>query len=194
MKTLVIVRLAVFGVGVLGAVFLFGCVALTLVEPGRVKVGALYSVEVDREWSRLQESGLETWTVDGPILEAIRFFDAVDDGDPLFHRFDDRKLPTFDKRMTALEVQELVVDTLSQLGAASVQAKDLRPMRFGQYPGYRFALEFLSDGGLELDGVAAGAIVDERLYLILYTGTRIHYFPKYRDAVERLFTSVQTEG
>jgi hypothetical protein len=42
-----------------------------------------------------------------------------------------------------------------------------------------------------MSGLAAGAVIEDALYLILYTGARVYYFPKYRDDVERLLGSIQ---
>ena len=76
-------------------------------------------------------------------------------------------------------------------GAGEVQASKLRPAQFGSVPGFRFDLTFLSKSGLEMDGLVAAAVIEDKLYLILYTGARIHYYPKYRDHVEQLLASIE---
>lgn len=170
-----------------------GCAMFTLIEPGRQKVAGYYTVESQIPWSRMQRGRIELWTVDGPGLQALRFFDAVGDGESLVDATSGQKtLPKFSKGMTPNEVQELLVDTVVAMGGASVKATGLRPFRFGALPGFRFDLAFIDKNGLELQGLAAGAIKGDRLYLILYTGARLHYFPRYRDAVERILASVQT--
>ena len=42
-----------------------------------------------------------------------------------------------------------------------------------------------------MDALVAGAAIEDKLYLILYTGARIHYYPKYRDHVEQLLASIE---
>jgi len=36
-----------------------------------------------------------------------------------------------------------------------------------------------------------GAVIKERLQLIIYYGTRLYYFDKHKDDVERLVRSIQ---
>ncbi len=48
-----------------------------------------------------------------------------------------------------------------------------------------------SSNELDIDGSAAGAAIEDKLYLILYTGARIHCYPKYRDHVEQLLASIK---
>ena len=166
-----------------------GCTAYNLIEPTRVNIGRLYSVEAQRTWSRVVQRGVELWTVDGPLLQAVRFFD-VHDGDSLLPVLGDRALPEFRTSMTASEVQEFVADTVAALGGARVETRDLEPLVFGSWPGFRFELGFVNEDGLEMDALVAGAVHDQRLHLIVYTGARLHYFERYRGHVERLIGSV----
>ena len=167
-----------------------GCSSFSLVEAGRVNIGALYSVEPQRSWSRVVENGIELWTIDGPLLEAVRFIRDIDDGYPLVYTLHERDLPEFQANMTPSDVQELVVDTLAAFGAGRVEADGLRPGGFGSRPGFRFELTFVEESGLEVSGLVAGMIHDERLHLIVYTGARTHYFDQHRERVERLIESV----
>jgi hypothetical protein len=45
--------------------------------------------------------------------------------------------------------------------------------------------------GLNKYAIVAGAVIGEKLHLIIYSGARMHYFPKYRDAVEGIIASIQ---
>ena len=175
------------------ALLLSSCAYYTLVETQRQKMSEVYSVDPQINWSRSKESTVEVWTVDGPFLQAVRFFDGVADGDGLFRTTDPtKKFPVFHADMKATEIQEMVVDTIANMGAGNVQASNLRPFKFGALPGFRFEVEFLSDEGLELEGLVAGATHKQRLYLIVYSGTRAHYFGKHKDDVERMLSSIQT--
>ena len=155
------------------ALLLSGCAYYTLVDTERQKMSDIYSVDPQINWSRSKETTVEIWTVDGPLLQAIRFFDGIADGDGLFPSTDpNKKFPLFRADMAATEIQELVVDTIANMGGGNVQASNLRPFKFGALPGFRFEVEFLSDEGLELEGLVAGATHKERLYLIVYSDTR----------------------
>ncbi len=135
--------------------------------------------------------------MDGPGLQAIRFVKGLEDGDMLFARRrrtlsgEDRKLPRFRKTMTANEVMEFVVDSIARAGIVDVEAADLRPAPFGDLPGFRFDLTYRYQSGLDGRGLAVGAVADGRLYMILYTGVDMHYYPKYAPEVEHIVGSVR---
>jgi hypothetical protein len=175
------------------ACLLGACGTYSLIEGGRVQVSDRFSVAPSIPWSRVDADGVVLWTVEGALLHALRFFDGVEDGDALLRALGgDQELPRFRAGMAATEVQELLVDTLAATGAGGVEAQRLRPAAFGAWRGFRFEFAFLNTDGLEIDGLAAGAVDGERLYLIVYTGARRHYFSAYRDEVERILDSVQT--
>lgn len=174
---------------------LAACAQYSLVEAQRRTIGGAYSLEPQIAWSRHTSGKVETWTVDGPGLEALQLFVGLGDGDPLFDRpafGPDKPRPRYRAGMTPSEIQEFVVDSLARSGKARVQASDLRPAPFGAASGFRFELRFVNGEGLEMAGTVMGAVVAERLQLLLYSGAAAHYFPKYREEVERLFDSIRT--
>jgi hypothetical protein len=172
------------------AIILTGCATYSLVEPRRTAIGDLYTVDPQIPWSSTQTGKVEVWTVDGPSLQAVRFVKGLDDGEALFGGKAGKKSPKFTKAMAALEIMEFVVDSVTALGAQKVEAANLRPQRFGNVQGFRFDLRFASKAGLEEEGLVVGALAKERLHLIIYTGTRAHYFPKHKDHVERMIESI----
>ncbi len=179
----------------IAAAVLGGCVQYRLIEPERREIGNFFSVEPQIEWSASSEGKLEVWTVNSPLLEAVYFAKGLSDGDVLFKAplgQDKQKRPRFRKHVTANEVMEFVVDSMSVEGAGKVEAGGLRPARFGERAGFRFELSFLTQEGLEKQGLAIGTVADDKLYLILYLGAREHYFATYKDAVERLIDSIET--
>jgi hypothetical protein len=176
------------------AMLLAGCAAWTLVDTQRQTVAGRYSVAPQIQWSRIEQGGVEQWTVDGVALQAVRFFDPLEDGSALLSRptESDDKLPVFRSGMTPTEVQELVVHTVERSGGARVNASGLRPWRFGGLSGFRFELEFVNEAGLEMRAIFVGALDGERLLIVAYSGTRAHYYPKYLPVVERLLESIDT--
>jgi hypothetical protein len=191
------------GIILLAIVFLLSaCAHYTLVEPAKRDMGGGYSVEPQIAWNRSVQGKVEIWTIDGPALEAIHFFNGIDDGQTLFPAYGKQKekLPKFKKDMTANEVLEFIVDSIMAPGIQSpvgpnmkgtgAQTIHLRPFKFGTHPGYRFELSFLSQEGLEYEGFVVGTIKDDKLYLICYTGTRQYYYPKYKESVEQIIASI----
>lgn len=173
------------------AVLLAACTQYSLVERGRVEIGETYSVESQIAWSKRSAGKRQIWTVDGPALQALWFYTGIKEGEPLLADRRGEDVPVFRANMKANDVAQLVADSLSRGGAAYVETSGLRPAAFGSRPGYRFEITYLTKSGLRMRGFALGAVIDGKLYLVLYYGAGIHYFDEYRDEVERIFESIE---
>jgi hypothetical protein len=169
---------------------LFGCARYSMIEAKKAVIGDLYTVDPQISWSAASEGKMDIWTVDGESLQAVHFVKGLEDGDVLFKGGDKDKRPAFKKHMTPGEVMEFVVDSFSTVGAQKVRAVNLRPDRFGSLPGFRFEMDLTTKDGLEKQGLVIGAIIKDHLHLILYTGTKAHYYPKYKDHVEHMIQSI----
>jgi hypothetical protein len=176
-----------------------GCVMVTLVEPRPTSIGDTYTVEPQIRWASVPaRPGLEVWTVDGTALDAITFVKGLADGAVLLRGViqggppEDRR-PKFRARMTPNEIAELVVDSYALFGAQKIETSNLRPATFGSADGFRFDMGWITRSGLEMQALAAGAVIKDRLHLIIYAGARAHYFPKYRDDVDRVLASVRLQ-
>jgi predicted small secreted protein len=169
------------------------CVNYTLVGAGkRTDVGG-YSVEPQIAWNKADNLGVQLWTVDGPLLQALRFSPAIKDGGALFKLPAGQpgpELPVYRKNLQLSEIVEFIVDSMSSVGAGRVETHNVRPASFGTADGVRFEFSYLSAQGLESEGIAAAAVIEERLYVIIYTGAKAHYFPKHKDEVERIIGSI----
>jgi len=195
--------------------FIGGCTHSTAVPAERRAIGSLYSVKSNVAWSQADEGGIQLWTIDGPLLEALRFL-MLNDGDTLFLSTDkDATLPRFRAHMTPNEVMEFFVASLKSvsggvdthqlakgmvhpagiragsINAASIDVKNLRPADFGRLPGFRFDFSFLSKEGLERQGVALGSIHEGKLLLMAYPVTREYCFDKHKQDAETIFSSVE---
>ena len=172
---------------------LYACSVITVVDMQTQTIAGSYSVNPQRTWSRIRDRNAELWTVDGFGLQSLRFSDPIAQGDSLYKTDSAQKLPAFRTSMTATEVQEFVVDSMKRVGAQDVRATGLRPVGFGTLNGFRFELAMLSANGLEMNGLVNGAMDDDKLYLIVYSGARAHYFEKHLEQVERIFDSIRTD-
>jgi hypothetical protein len=195
--------------------FIGGCTHYTAVPAERRAIGGLYSVKSNVVWSQADEGGIQLWTIDGPLLEALRFL-TLNNGDTLFLSTDrDAKLPRFRVHMTPNEVVEFFVASLKSvsggvdthqlakgmvhpagiragsINAATIDVKSLRPADFGRLPGFRFDFSFQSKEGLERQGTAFGTIHEGKLLLMVYSGTKEYYFSKHKQDVETIFSSVE---
>ena len=175
-----------------GLVLLFsGCATYTLVEPSIVEVSDLYSIKPGIRWSQLSKGDIRLWTVDGAELESIRFISGIREGVPIMDITEEKHETPFRLDMSETELVDAVVDAFSLSGAQQVKARNLRPTQFGSLDGFRFELDFLNEDGLKKEGAIVGTIVDDSLYLIIYTGTKIHYFPKYAREFENIVDSIK---
>ncbi len=186
-----------------------GCLALGLLwlagcggGPGLIEAGAPVvlssTLKLDPQiaWSRSRSGWIETWTVDGDALNRLEFVKGASNGDALIALdLEDREngrseLPVFDRGMTGLEVHDLYVATLSQLGYSRIATRDVAPWQLGRRPGFRFAFSHVAEDGLEREGLALGFFDDGELWLVTYTAPKVHYFQKYRPQVEALLSSM----
>jgi len=173
---------------------LAGCATSGDVKPHRIEIGGAYSIDPQIKWSRFRQRTIEIWSIDGPALEALYFVKGVGNGEPLVvNAKEPKKWPVFSQRMTPNEIMELLVDTLANSGYAQLQAQELRPEKFGRLSGFRFELTFLFPDGLEGQGLAIGAIIKQRLQLIVYLGTREYYYSKHIGDVEKIIQSIEVK-
>jgi hypothetical protein len=173
------------------AVALGGC-GYKLIPAKPRSIGKAYTVHPQIEWSGKKDGDVELWTVHGPRLEAVRFVIALEAGEGILEPelFSDEEFPEFQPDMSPTEIAEFCVDTLSRMGAKRPRTSGLRPEPFGPHPGFAFDLEFSTANGLEMSGLAAGAVVEEKLHLILFTAPRTHYFESRAPDVERIIESI----
>jgi hypothetical protein len=173
---------------------------ISRVERKTVDVEGAYTVDPQITWSEFSGASTSSngliWTVDGLFLQRLDLFGAIEDGQALFEPSGaaEEKLPVFRADMRESEVQEFVLDTLSQQGFVDIEAINLRPADIGGRKGFRFDLIMATGSGLEMKGLAAGAIVNGELNLVLYTGTRLHYFAARQTAVEGIIKSITFKG
>ena len=139
------------------------------------------------------EDGMTATLTNDATKAALQFLNGLEDDQPLFRSRDDAKRAKFRKGMTASEIAELVTDSLAAVGAEKVVATGLRPEPFAGTEGFRFDLRFQTKSGLEKQGFVVGAVVKERLYLIMYSGLVDHYFAKHREDAERVIRSVRVK-
>lgn len=175
---------------------LAGCARIVAVDAGRVAVGGGLSVEGLPDWNRLPVGtlGADTvWTRDGPALDRLLFVAGRPDGEPLFARSRPRLSLLFRAAMTPTEVMELWSTELALAGQRLVTVGGLLPTLFAGTPGFRFQYAYADADGLLFDGYAAGAIADERLYLIAFAGTRAHQFRAYWPEVTALVNSARID-
>ncbi|HXZ96438.1 MAG TPA: hypothetical protein VEG37_05240 [Burkholderiales bacterium] len=190
------------------AAMLAGCATnYSLVKPERQSVGAL-SVEPGVEWNRVNpltiEGEVETWTLDGPVLNQLIFFEGVADDEPLFKprsgsfssAKQDEKPPVFRSNMNPFEVQELVQATIARRFQTTIaECRNLKPVQFAGERGFRFDTKFTErDDEVDRKGMFIATVRGGRLYGIWFFGAGSHYFDRYVPDFTRLADSVRIAG
>lgn len=178
------------------ATALAACQHYAAIGPGNYDVSQKLVVNLDRAWNR-QVEGVgrlcpESWTSNGPLLDALCIAPAIADGGNVLAEGKDA--PKFRSGMNPTELVELVQSGL----VLSMKANDfvpvlLEPVVIAGHEGIKFEFKFGTGGGIETDRHALGYAfeTDKRLYLILFHAAEIHYFPRMKPEVEKIVASAR---
>jgi hypothetical protein len=181
------------------AVIVSSCAVYTL-APAQTRqvIANNFSVQPSKAWnvnSRANEPNLRAWTMDGPMLNTLGFIPGLESGASMLKTPSGKEpMPVFRSSMGAPEVAELFEATLIRASekGAMVKVTNVRPSPFAGKPGFRFDFTYVNQADdVDRRGIAAGAIVSGKLYLIFFHGARIHYFPSNVEEVEAIIRSAQ---
>lgn len=164
----------------------FGYGGYSLVQVHEVRVGDdSLAVTPPRQWNKISARlftdirDVEDWTQNGPYLDGISFVTGLKDGKALVYQRsrDDRQVPKFRSNMTPPEIVAMV-ESLFRVrgGAIDFTTTSLTPRPFLGVNGFQLDYEHLDSDEVRRKGRAVGAVVDGKLYMILYDAARSHYF------------------
>lgn len=163
----------------------FGLYTLVRTRPTSVGNGSMV-VTPPRPWNRQRRffffdsvRWVEDWTLNGPYLDGITFVSGLPSGQYLVRqrRTDTQQVPKFRSDMTAPEVTAMLESAFRVRGGAiDFKTLNLQPRQFLGYSGFQFDFEHLDGDELWRKGRAVGAVINGRLYLILYDAARSHYY------------------
>lgn len=177
-----------------------GIYQLVRAKPTKVGNGGL-EVTPPRPWNRQRRffffdsvRWVEDWTLNGPYLDGITFVSGLPAGEYLVRqrKSDDRQVPKFRSNMTAPELAALLESAYRvRGGAVEFKTLSLEPRQVMGYPGFQFDFEHLDGDELWRKGRAVGAVIDGRLYLLLYDATRSHYYASALPDFEAIASSAR---
>jgi hypothetical protein len=164
----------------------FGYGGYSLIRPKEVRVGDnSMAVTPPREWNKISARlftdirDVEDWTQNGPYLDGISFVTGLKDGKALVYQRsqDDRQVPKFRSNMTPPEIAA-ILESLFRVrgGAVEYRTTALAPRPFLGVSGFQYDYEHLDSDEVRRKGRAVGAVVDGKLYLILFDAARSHYY------------------
>ncbi len=194
---LVMVLSACTGAG--GDGFGYGGYSLVRVKEVRVGDNSL-AVTPPREWNKISASlftdirTVEDWTQNGPYLDGISFVTGLKDGKALVYQRsrDDRQVPKFRSNMTPPEITA-IVESLFRVrgGAVDFTTLALTPRPFLGAHGFQYDFEHLDSDEVRRKGRAVGAVIDGKLYLILFDAARSHYYNALLPDFEAIVSSAR---
>ena len=179
----------------------FGYGGYTLIRPKEVRVGDnSLAVRAPREWNRISARiftdirDVEDWTQNGPYLDGISFVTGLKDGKALVYQRsrDDRQVPKFRSNMTPPEIAAMV-ESLFRVrgGAVEFTTTALAPRPFLGANGFQYDFEHLDSDEVRRKGRAVGAVIDNKLYLILFDAARSHYYSALLPDFEAIVSSAR---
>jgi hypothetical protein len=164
----------------------FGSSYFSLVKVQEVRVGDnSMAVTPPREWNKISARlftdirDVEDWTQNGPYLDGISFVTGLKDGKALVYQRsrDDRQVPKFRANMTAPEIAAMIESLFRVRGrAVDFRTTALAPRSFMGHNGFQYDFEHLDGDEVRRKGRAVGAVIDGKLYLILFDAARSHYY------------------
>ena len=172
------------------ALALAGCTSYTLAKAERQTVG-LYSVQPHAAWNKMREGGVEMWTMDGPALQAVRFYDPLKPGQTLIPSAKNQeRMPQWRAGMTPDDIMEFIAQSYVVAGANGVETANLAPAKLGSMPGLRFDFQYITLDGIRMKAFVVAAPVKDDLAVVVYSGHEEHYFAHSKPAAEALISSL----
>jgi hypothetical protein len=182
----------------------YGYSAYGLVRVARVNVGdGQMSVVAPRPYNRHRRilfsdvNDVEDWTQNGPILDGISFVSGMKNKKELIRqsRTANQQVPRFRSDMTAPEITAML-ESLYRVkgGAVDLKTLSLQPRPFLGANGFQWDYEHLDQDELWRRGRAVGAVIDGKLYMILFDAARSHYYEAGLPDFEAIVASAQRRG
>ena len=179
----------------------FGYSGYSLVRVKEVRVGNdSMAVTPPREWNKVPGSlfvdihTVEDWTQNGPYLDGISFVTGLKDGKALVYqrRRDDRQVPKFRSNMTPPEIAAMI-ESLFRVrgGAVDFKTLSMTPRPFLGANGFQFDYEHLDSDEVRRKGRAVAAVINGRLYMILFDAARSHYYNALLPDFEAMVASAR---
>lgn len=169
--------------------------ANSLVAPGAASGIAKsgLSARPDGEWNRLslrEGKRVETWTLDGPLLNKVNFFGGIAPGETLVREFDKKRqpLPKVTPGMLVTDIPALLEATYrAQASVKRMDIDTLEPAEVGGGKGVRFTYRYVrGEDDVERKGEGVGALKGDKLYLAVFEAPALHFFDKDVERFRRL--------
>jgi len=143
-------------------------------------------------WSDVRD--VEDWTLNGPYLDGISFVSGLNSGHYLIRqrKTADQQVPKFRAEMTPPDIAAML-ESLYRVrgGAVDFHTVSLKPRPFLGANGFQLDYEHLDDDELWRRGRAVGAVIDNKLYLIMLDAAKSHYYDSTLPDFEAIVASAR---
>ena len=178
-----------------------GISSYSAVPVRRVAVGDdTMSVVAPRPWNRHRHivfgdiRQVDAWTLNGPYLDEIDFVSGLRNDRALIRqRWNaNQQVPRFRSNMTPPEIAAMI-ESLFRVrgGAVEFTTTSFAPRPFLGANGFQYDYEHLDSDEVRRRGRAVGAVVDGKLYLILFDAARSHYYSALLPDFEAIVASAR---
>ena len=182
--------------------FLSSCQAnkmFILVEPGRIEIDKIYSIENNSTWSQFQqkEYNFIFWTVDGYTLQRIVFFRPISDSESLydhnsFFTQESEKRPIYNSNMNKFEIKEFFEDCiLWSKRLVKIDSNNFKNYKIDNFDGITFDIEGQNELGLIYKGFVVAVVKDKKLYLAYFVAPKIEFYEKYHKEAKKMLSSIK---
>jgi hypothetical protein len=166
-----------------------------LVRPGPNPAGGKLMIDSEMEWTRLQTTRYQLWTMDGELLNRLYLVPTVREKEFIFlGQRQTKRRPDgafYQRGLRPDELRDLILDGLRAAGTANVEARNLRPARFGARDGLRFEFSLANEEGLKFQGMAAAFEHEKGLSLAIFMAPAEFYYPRDEVKVSKMLDTLR---
>ena len=181
--------------------FLASCQAtkiFSLIEPGKVEINKMYSLETTKNWSQFQdrEYNFIFWTVNGYSLERIVFFRPISENNSLYDHNsfltkEDKKRPIFNSNMNKFELKEFFEDCiLWSRRLTKIESTNFKNYQIDTVDGITFDISGQNESGLPYKGFVVAGVKDKKLYLTYFIASEMEFYPRYIKEAKKIISSI----
>lgn len=179
----------------MSVVLVTGCIqSYQLLKSGDTKMWNSYTVATSENINELKTNNFVSWSQYGPLLEQIRFFKPIADGDKIPFTYKNEnaaKVPSFRTGMTPEEVVEIYRSSVTLGGSILTAVSDLEPVTVGNAQGYAFEAKLSSPKGKDFKGKVIFSERAGKLYLIELGAHATHYYDSRLGFFDGVITSIK---
>ena len=171
----------------------------SLIEPGRIEINSMYSVETNKKWSQFnqREFNFVFWTVNGYSLDRIVFFKPISDSESLydhnsFFTKENEKRPVFNSDMNKFEIKEFFQDCiLWSQRLVTIESENFTTYKMHNIDGISFDIKGQNELGLNYKGFVIAGVKEKELFLVYFVAAELEMFNRYKGEAKKILNSIK---